>query len=98
MEGWGGGPAPEGCWVSKEQMDKTRARIEQLEAEVRLLREAGPNEVVLRLSWRDDGGLTVASPTFPNLYLSHSQADLVMQDVLPALEVMGFRATLSEGE
>jgi hypothetical protein len=44
----------------------------------------------LELSWREDGGLRVHSPTHPGLVLSHSHPDKVMLDVLPVLAEMNF--------
>lgn len=48
------------------------------------------DKATLELSWREDGGLRVHSPTHPGLILSHARPDLVMLDVLPALAEMGF--------
>lgn len=47
-------------------------------------------EAELRLSWREDGGLRIYSPTHPGMVLSHSRPDLVILDVLPVLAVLGF--------
>lgn len=43
----------------------------------------------LNLAMRPDGGLRVTCNEVPGLLLSHSEPDLVMTDVLPALRGMG---------
>ena len=37
---------------------------------------------------RDDGGLRARSPQVPNFLLSHSDPELVLKDVVPALETI----------
>lgn len=37
---------------------------------------------------RPDGGLRVSSPDVPGFRLSHSRADLVTADIIPALETI----------
>lgn len=46
------------------------------------------NRFTLNLEFREDGGLRVTCLEVPGLLLSHSDPDLVMADVLPALKVM----------
>jgi hypothetical protein len=46
--------------------------------------------ITLRLERRDDGGLRVLCDEVPGLVLSHSNPELVMADILPALRVMGW--------
>ena len=47
-----------------------------------------PSEFVFHVVFedREDGGLRVRSPELPNFLLSHSDAGLVRQDLVPALE------------
>lgn len=44
--------------------------------------------ITLCLERREDGGLRVWSDDVPGLVLSHSDAEKVMADVIPALELI----------
>ena len=45
-------------------------------------------KIVIRLQRRPDGGLRVWSDDVPGLVLSHSDADRVMADIIPAVETI----------
>lgn len=47
-----------------------------------------PDEVVLRVSLRGDGGLRICSDTLPGLILSHGSPDRAMAAVLPAIHAL----------
>jgi hypothetical protein len=49
-----------------------------------------PNEFIFYVIFeeREDGGLRVHSPQVPNFLLSHSDRELVLRDVEPALETI----------
>ena len=49
-----------------------------------------PNEFFLKVIFesREDGGLRARCPDVPNFLLSHSDPDLVLKDVGPALETL----------
>lgn len=44
--------------------------------------------LVVRFEPREDGGLIATCEQVPNFYLSHSDAEAVRADVIPALEVI----------
>ena len=47
-----------------------------------------PIYIEVKFSKRDDGGLRAVCDALPNFFLSHSDPDLVMADVGPALQVI----------
>lgn len=44
--------------------------------------------LIVRFERREDGGLIATCQQVPNFYLSHSDADAVSADVIPALETI----------
>lgn len=49
-----------------------------------------PNEFIFYVMFedREDGGLRARCADIPNFYLSHSNPDLVREDVVPAMETI----------
>jgi hypothetical protein len=50
--------------------------------------EDAENPLTIKIGFRPDGGLRVYSDDLPGLILSHSDADAVMRDILPAVRAL----------